>query len=103
MNKTTQRGEMITCRGRKPRENAEGHANAEPLDYYHPKFRIRVRFSGPFFENHGRRLPRVLKCWSKAGKINGIDFTDGGQTFADRKKPGLQNETGLLFPAWEAE
>ena len=31
-NKATQRGEAITCRGRKPRENAEGHANAEPLN-----------------------------------------------------------------------
>ena len=30
-NEATQRGEMITCRGRKPRKNAEGHANAEPL------------------------------------------------------------------------
>ena len=29
-NKATQRGEVITCRGRKPRQDAEGHANAEP-------------------------------------------------------------------------
>ena len=29
-NEATQRGEMITCRGRKPRQDAEGHANAEP-------------------------------------------------------------------------
>ncbi|MBP1842068.1 hypothetical protein J2046_000312 [Rhizobium petrolearium] len=30
LNKTMQRGEMITCRGWTPRKNAEGHANAEP-------------------------------------------------------------------------
>ena len=30
--RATQRGEAIICRGRKPRENAEGHANAEPLN-----------------------------------------------------------------------
>ena len=32
VNTATQRGEMITCRGRKPRKDAEGHANAEPLN-----------------------------------------------------------------------
>ncbi|MBP2562649.1 hypothetical protein J2857_005442 [Neorhizobium galegae] len=31
-NKATQWGEVITCRGRKPRQDAEGHANAEPLN-----------------------------------------------------------------------
>jgi len=30
VNTATQRGEVITCRGRKPRKDAEGHANAEP-------------------------------------------------------------------------
>jgi hypothetical protein len=33
---------MITCRGRKPRKNAEGHANAEPYYYFTMRFRIRV-------------------------------------------------------------
>ncbi len=41
-NKATQRGEMITCRGWTPRENAEGHANAEPHNTYSMRFRIRV-------------------------------------------------------------
>ena len=29
-NEAMQRGEVITCRDRKSRQNAEGHANAEP-------------------------------------------------------------------------
>ncbi len=29
-NEATQRGQVITCRGRKSRKDAEGHANAEP-------------------------------------------------------------------------
>jgi hypothetical protein len=47
-NEATQRGEMITCRGRKPRKDAEGHANAEPYYYFTMRFRIRV--GSPIFE-----------------------------------------------------
>jgi len=32
-NRGTQRGEAVTCRDRKSRKNAEGHANAEPQNY----------------------------------------------------------------------
>jgi hypothetical protein len=43
-----QRGEAITCRDRKSRENAEGHANAEPQILNIERFRIRV--CSPIFD-----------------------------------------------------
>jgi hypothetical protein len=51
-----QRGERIIRRGRKPRENAEGHAYAEPYTLHSLRPRICVRFSESFFENHGSGL-----------------------------------------------
>jgi hypothetical protein len=48
VNTATQRGEMITCRGRKPRQDAEGHANAEPPLNNQSRFRIRV--GSPIFD-----------------------------------------------------
>ena len=42
----TQRGEVITCRGRKPRADAEGHANAEP-PFTLPNMRFRIRVGSP--------------------------------------------------------
>ena len=54
-----QRGEKITRRDRKSRENAEGHAYAEPQYLLFQRFRICVRFSGMIFDNHGRKLRGV--------------------------------------------
>ncbi len=81
-NKATQRGEMITCRGRKPRKDAEGHANAEPYYYFTMRFRIRVALRSlkttagdcAGLRNVGRRLlilgdrilgssPRTTSVW----------------------------------------
>ena len=40
--KAMQRGRAITCRGRTPRANAEGHASAEPQTKLKMRFRTRV-------------------------------------------------------------
>ena len=53
-----QRGERIIRRDRKSRENAEGHAYAEPYYYHSLRSRICVRFSGRIFDNHGCSLRR---------------------------------------------
>jgi hypothetical protein len=71
---------MITCRGRKPRKNAEGHANAEPYYYFTMRFRIRV--GSPIFENHGRRL-------RGAGSV--------GRIQADARTPSLAKAPTSLF------
>ncbi len=73
-NKATQRGEMITCRGRKPREDAEGHANAEPYYYFTMRFRIRV--GSPIFENHGRRLRGGSGVLAEGPEIDDVDFSE---------------------------
>jgi hypothetical protein len=41
-NPGAQRDEAITCRGWTPRNNAEGHADAEPQTKTKVRFRIRV-------------------------------------------------------------
>ena len=52
-NEAMQWGEAVTCRGRTPRENAEGHANAEPQTKTKVRFRIRVGSPDRNTASHG--------------------------------------------------
>ena len=57
-----QRGERIIRRDRKSRQNAEGHAYAEPPYLHSLRPRICVRFSGSVFDNLGSGLLGVEKA-----------------------------------------
>ncbi|SFA91072.1 hypothetical protein SAMN03159496_00863 [Rhizobium sp. NFR07] len=68
-----QRGERIIRRDRKSRQNAEGHAYAEPYYLHSLRPRICVRFSGWVFDNHGSGLLGAgLVCAQKDPLTNKI-------------------------------
>jgi hypothetical protein len=65
-----QRGERITRRDRKSRENAEGHANAEPQTKTKVRFRIRV--GSPIDAVHARYAGKIseMAMWGQTGRAD---------------------------------
>ena len=77
---------MITYRDRKSRENAEGHANAEPHSTIPMRFRIRVGSPkhGQKLSREGERLPSFARALSSCATTNKNPMAQ--KTFLSRLK-----------------